>query len=183
MEYVVLAIALAVIVSVVWPSWRGAPWVPSSRAMVKSMLSIADVGPDDVVYDLGCGDGRMITTAARRYGARAVGIEIDPLRYLWCQLLITVLGLRGRVRILFGNFFSKDLGQADVVTCYLMQDTNQKLITKFETELKFGARVVSNTFTFNGMHPVRENGGARLYVFFPPQSEPLQSQSDAENKA
>jgi len=76
------------------------PWVPSPMSMVRGMLTLAEVGPGDVVYDLGCGDGRMIVSAAQRYGARAVGIEIDPLRYLWCQMLITVLGLRGRVRVL-----------------------------------------------------------------------------------
>ena len=67
-------------------------------SMVHKMLQMAEVGPDDLVYDLGCGDGRIIVTVARRYGARAVGIELDPLRYLWCQLLITVLGLRDQVQ-------------------------------------------------------------------------------------
>ena len=66
----------------------GALWVPTSVRMVHKMPKIAEVGPGDLVYDLGCGDGRVLITAARRYGARAVGFEIDPLRYLWCQLLI-----------------------------------------------------------------------------------------------
>ena len=70
------------------------------------MLTLAEVKPGDVVYDLGCGDGRAVATAARRFGAQAVGIEIDPLRYLWCQMLITILGLRRRVKIVFGDFFN-----------------------------------------------------------------------------
>ena len=60
---------------------------------VHKMLTLAEVGPGVLVYDLGCGDGRTIVTAARRYGANAVGVEIDPLRYLWCQILITVTGV------------------------------------------------------------------------------------------
>lgn len=153
--------------SIFWTSLRGAPWVPSQMGMVNKMLSMAEVGPDDLVYDLGCGDGRMIVMAARRYGARAVGIEVDPLRYLWCQMLITVLGLRDRVRVVFGDFFNQDLTEADVVTCYLLQDTNNRLVNKFKQELRSGTRVVSNTFTFTGLHKVREDGDARLYLFYP----------------
>jgi predicted RNA methylase len=131
------------------------------------MLKMARVGPDDLVYDLGCGDGRMIVIAARRYGARAVGIEIDPLRYLWCQMLISVLGLRDRVKIVYGDFFKHDLSDADVVTCYLLQDTNEKLEEKFKRELDSGTRVVSNTFTFPGLHGVRQDGEVRLYLCYP----------------
>jgi predicted RNA methylase len=133
--------------------------------MVHKMLTIAEVGPDDLVYDLGCGDGRTIVTAARRYGARAVGIEIDPLRYIWCQMLITVLGLRDRVQIVYGDFFNQDLSNADVVTCYLLQDTNKKLEEKFKRELDSDTWVVSNTFTFPGLHRVRKDGEARLYLY------------------
>jgi hypothetical protein len=132
--------------------------------MVHKMLTMAQVGPGDLVYDLGWGAGGVIATAARRYGARAVGIEIDPLRYLWCQVLITVLGLRDRVRIVYGNFFTKDLSEADVVTCYLLQDTNNKLAGKLEQELRPGTRVVSNTFTFSELRQVRQDGDARLYL-------------------
>jgi predicted RNA methylase len=125
---------------------------------------MAEVGPDDVVYDLGCGDGRTIVTAARRYGARAVGIELDPLRYIWCQSLITILGLRDRVCVIYGDFFNQDLSNADVVTCYLLQSTNNKLEEKFKRELRVGTRVVSNTFTFSGLEKVRQDDNARLYL-------------------
>jgi predicted RNA methylase len=132
--------------------------------VVHKMLQLAEVGPNDTVYDLGCGDGRTIITAARRYGARAVGVEIDPLRYLWCQVAITLLGLRKRVKILYGNFFKQDLSAATVVTCYLLPETNNDLEEKLKGELRLGARVVSNTFIFPGLHPVRQDGDARLYT-------------------
>ena len=158
------AVFLILTISVTWSNLVGAPWVPTSMKMVHKMLKMAEVGPDDLVYDLGCGDGRTIVTAARKYGARAVGIEIDPLRYIWCQVLITVLGLRNRVQIIFGDFFKQDLTRADVVTCYLLQSTNNKLEEKLKNELRPGARVVSNTFTFSGMSRVRQDGDAKLYL-------------------
>jgi predicted RNA methylase len=152
------AIGLIVVISMIWTQFWGAPWIPSSMHAVHQLLTLADVQPDDVVYDLGCGDGRIIITAARQYGARAVGIEIDPLRYLWCQLVITLLGLRDRVTLIYGSFFAQDLSGADVVICYLLQDTNLRLQSKFNRELRSGTRVASQTFTFLGMDPVRRDG-------------------------
>jgi len=134
-------------------------------SMVHEMLTMAKVGPDDLVYDLGCGDGRIIVTAARRYGARAVGIELDPLRFLWCQMLITVLGLRGRVRIVYGDFFKQDLNAASVVTCYLLTVTNKKLEGKFKSELKPDTRVVSNYFIFPSLQLVSEDKEEKLYLY------------------
>ena len=165
-SFIALGLFLTFIVSIVWTHYRGAPWVPSTQAMVREMLSLAEVQPGDVVYDLGCGDGRFIVAAAREYGASAVGIEIDPLRYVWCQMLITLLRLRKQVKVVFGDFFKQDLSGADVVTCYLLHETNQKLEGKLKDELSFGTRVVSNTFRFVGMDPVRTKGQARLYVFY-----------------
>ena len=158
-------LAFVLLISILWPSRRGAPWVPTSIGKVHKMLKMAGVGPDDLVYDLGCGDGRMIITAARRYGSRAVGIEIDPLRYLWCQMLVTVLGLRGRVRVVYGDFFTQDLGDADVVICYLLQSTNEKLEGKFKQELDPSTRVISKDFNFPGLRLVRQDKKAKLYLY------------------
>jgi predicted RNA methylase len=160
-----LVLAFVVMISVSWTHYRGAPWAPTPMVKVHKMLTMADVGPDDLVYDLGCGDGRLIVTAARRYGSRAVGIEVDPLRFLWCQGLVTVLGLRGRVRVVYGDFFAEDFGEADVVTCYLLQSTNNELEEKLRQELRPGTRVVSNQFTFPGLHLVRRDDEAQLYLY------------------
>ena len=156
---------IALIISVLWTNWRGAPWVPTPILMVHKMLKMAEVGPDDVVYDLGCGDGRMIIAAAWRYGARAVGIEIDPLRYIWCRLLIIILGLHDRVRVIYGDFFDQDLREASVVTCYLLSGTNLKLEGKFKQELRAGTRIVSNYFLFPQLHLVRKDDEDELYVY------------------
>jgi SAM-dependent methyltransferase len=159
-----ILLVIILVVSISWTNNRGAPYVPSTMNRVHRMLKLAEVGPEDLVYDLGCGDGRILVAAARRYGARAVGIELDPLRYLWCQSLITVLGLRDRVRIIYGDFYFQDLSPADVVTCYLLQSTNTKLEGKFTQELKPGTRVVSNYFDFPGLYKVRQDGKASLYL-------------------
>lgn len=155
---------LLIVISLYWTRIVGGPWVPSSMQVVQRMMEMAEVSPEDVVYDLGCGDGRMVLTAAMRYHARAVGIEIDPLRYLWCQFLITILFQRKRIRIVFGNLFTKDLSEADVVLCYLMPDTLVKLEKKLKKELRTGTRVVSNRFTFPTLDRVQEDGDAMLYL-------------------
>ena len=158
---------ILIVLSLYWTRLVGGPWVPSSMQVVHRMMEMAEVGPEDVVYDLGCGDGRVVLAAATRYHARAVGIEIDPLRYLWCQFLITILGQRKRIRIVFGNLFNKDLRQADVVMCYLMPDALTKLEKKFRQELRSGTRVVSNRFTFPTLEMVQEDGHATLYLINP----------------
>jgi SAM-dependent methyltransferase len=160
-------LALFAVVSITWTFLRGAPWVPTPMEKVHKMLDMAEVGPEDLVYDLGCGDGRTIVTAARRYGARAVGIEIDPSRYLWCQLLITVLGLRECVRVVYGDFFAQDLSGATVVTCYLLPSTNDRLVGKLKRELQPSARVVSNDFAFPTLRLLRSDDKARIYAYSP----------------
>ncbi len=160
-----LVLIVVLLISISWTNIRGAPWVPTSMRMVHKMLEMAEVGPDDLLYDLGCGDGRVIISAARRYGARAVGIEIDPLRYVWCQMLVIILGLQGRVKIIYGDLFSQDLSKANVVTCYLLQGTNKKLEEKLKLELNPGARVISNTFTFPGLHLVRQDERGELFLY------------------
>jgi hypothetical protein len=163
---ILIVLGIVITVSISWTQFVGAPWVPTSMPMVNKMLTMAEVGPDDVVYDMGCGDGRLVVTAARKYGARAVGIEIDPLRYLWCQFLITLLFLRKRVEIRYGNFFNHDLSEATVITCYLLPKTNLKLEEKLMQELRSGTRVVSNSFIFTDLHKMRVDGDARLYLCY-----------------
>jgi SAM-dependent methyltransferase len=158
-----LAVGLGL--SVIWPRLRGAPWLPMRMRAVHKLLTLAEVGPNDVVYDLGCGDGRVIIAAARRFGARAVGIEIHPLRVLWCRALIAALGLRDRVRVIRGDFFTQDLSDASVVVCYLLPRTNHKLEGKFFRELDPGTRVASKRFTFPDLHLVRRDERDKLYLY------------------
>jgi len=159
--------ALLLQISIIWPNKYAAPWVPTSMVEVHKMLQLAEVRPDDLVYDLGCGDGRVIIVAARQYGSRAIGIEIDPLRYMWCQMLITILGLRDLVQVIFGDFFKKDLNDADVIICYLLPATNQKLESKFMQELQANTRVVSHDFLFTRIQVQQQDDQYNLYLYHP----------------
>lgn len=161
----IIIITIIVVVVISWSHIKGAPWVPTRMKKVRQMLSLADIQPDEVLYDLGCGDGRFIVTAARRFDAKAVGIEINLLLYLWCQFLITILGLRKKIKIAYGNFFKHDLSNADVVICYLLQETNDKLEEKLIQELKPTARVVSNSFLFHRLPVAFEDTDKGIYVY------------------
>jgi cyclopropane fatty-acyl-phospholipid synthase-like methyltransferase len=162
-----LAVIIVVIIllSIQWPVLTGAPWWPTPRSKVRRMLEMAQVQPDEVVYDLGCGDGRVDIAAAKWFGARAVGIEIDPLRFLLAQSLVTILGLRKRVSIQFGNFFSRDVSQADVIFTYLLQDTNERLFEKLHQELRPGTRVVSHSYTFPEWQLLEQDEAQHIYLY------------------
>jgi SAM-dependent methyltransferase len=159
-----VAITLTIL-SIAWSGVAGAPWLPSAQHRVRRMLELAEVQPGDVVYDLGSGDGRVLLTAIREFGARAVGIEIDPLRCLWTRRRLAGRGLSDRAHVIWGNFFHEDLSEADVVIVYLRQDTNNRLMDKLWHELKPGTRVVSNTFIFPGWTVETIDKDEHLYLY------------------
>lgn len=169
--FIAIIILFILVISASWTNYKGAPWVPSSMKVVRQMLDLAKVQPGELVYDLGCGDGRLLITAARHYQARGVGIELDPLRWLLCQLLITIYGVRDRVEIQHGDLFKMDVSNADVVSCYLLPETNKKLEDKLMRELRPGTRVVTNTFIFYKTRLARRDGKAQLYIFSPENTQ------------
>ena len=169
--FIAVMILLFLVISASWTNYKGAPWIPSSMKVVTQMLELADVQPNELVYDLGCGDGRLVITAARKYQARGIGIELDPLRWLWCQLMIRVFDLKDRVTIQRGDLFKIDLHDADVVACYLLPETNKKLERKLMEELRPGTRVVTNTFIFYQTRLTERKGKALLYIFSPENTQ------------
>lgn len=144
-------------------SRKGAPWVPSSLKTIRRMLRLAHVLPSETVYDLGSGDGRVLIIAAREFGAHAVGVEIDPLLFLWSQLLVTWSGVSDRVNVYRCSCFDIDLRHADVVVLYLLQQTNNRLMAKLAREIRPNARIVSYGFTFPGWKPVIQDELIRIY--------------------
>ena len=117
---------------------------PTATEVVHAMLSLAKVTADDVVYDLGCGDGRIVITAARHFGARGVGVDIDPLRIAESRENARQAGVTDRVRFLNEDLFLTDMGDATVVTLFLSQEVNLSLRPKLQRELKPGTRIVSH---------------------------------------
>jgi ubiquinone/menaquinone biosynthesis C-methylase UbiE len=130
-------------------------FAPSRQAVADAMLALAGVGPGDVVYDLGSGDGRIVILAAQKYGARGVGIEIDPGLVARSRDLAREGGVADRVRFVEGNLFAADLAEATVVTLYLSTTINAELEPKLKRELKPGARVVSQQFPIAAWRPDR----------------------------
>jgi ubiquinone/menaquinone biosynthesis C-methylase UbiE len=128
-------------------------YIPTPQAVVDAMLELAGVGPSDVVYDLGSGDGRIVITAARKYGARGVGVEIDPALVETARQNAAAAGVSDRVRFVTGNLFDADIGEATVVTLYLLQSINERLRPKLVRELKPGTRVVSHVFNMGPEWP------------------------------
>src|SRR4051812_35144388 len=121
-------------------------YVPTSDPLVDIMLNAAKVTANDVVYDLGSGDGRLVITAARKYGARGVGVEIDPELVKQSRRNAEKAGVADKVRFVQGDLFRTDLSDATVVTMFLSQSINARLEPKLKRELKPGARVVSHRF-------------------------------------
>src|ERR1035437_5663234 len=136
------------------PADNLAPYIPTPQAVVDRMLEAAHVKPGDVVYDLGSGDGRIVITAAQKFGARGVGGEIRPDLCRIAKERIKSLGLDDRVRMVEGSALRVDLSAADVVTMYLLTSSNERLKPNLEKYLKPGARVVSNEFPIKGWKPV-----------------------------
>jgi SAM-dependent methyltransferase len=163
--HILLGIAVFALVSSYLSTLWGAPWAPTSLATVDQMLRLADVQPGQTVVDLGAGDGRIVIRAARRFGARAIGVEIDPLRCAIANGVIRLMGLRLQARVEYGNMFGFDLGQADVVMLYLLQGTNQRIKSLLDEQLRPGAKVVSHVFSLTGWAPVAIDEDRRLFVY------------------
>jgi protein-L-isoaspartate O-methyltransferase len=130
-----------------------APSFPTPQPVVERMLTLADVKPGEMVYDLGCGDGRIVITAATMFSARGVGIEIRRDIYEATLAKVASLGLSKQVQILHGDALKSDLTPADVVTLYLLTGSNERLRPVLEKQLKPGARVVSHDFEIKGWQP------------------------------
>jgi predicted RNA methylase len=153
------------------------PFVPTTDEAVQAMLKLADVKKTDVVYDLGCGDGRIVIAAAKSYGAHAVGIDIDPVRIAEAKENAKTAGVENLVRFEENDLFQADIHEASVVTLFLLSSVNLKLRPKLLQDLKPGTRIVSNTFDMGDWKADKEVVGnqddegflsRRLYLWIVP---------------
>ena len=146
-------------------------YVPTPQSVVDQMLQMAKVGKNDLVYDLGSGDGRILITAAKKYGARGVGYDIDPERVREATVNAAKAGVDKRVRFIQGDLFDADLREATVVTLYLLQSLNMKLRPKLFAELRPGTRIVSHDFDMGDWKPdqtvkVQVNGREHMVYYW-----------------
>ena len=157
---------LVLITAVVWPLTAPAqapprlvpevPYVPTSAAIVEAMLRLAGVTSSDNVYDLGCGDGRIVITAAKQYKAHGVGIDINPQRIHEAQANAKAALVGPRVRFEENDLFDADIHDATVVMLYLLPHVNLRLRPKLLKELKPGTRIVSHSFDMGDWKPDKE---------------------------
>jgi SAM-dependent methyltransferase len=144
-------------------------YVPTPHEVVDEMLRLTDVTRDDIVYDLGCGDGRLVITAAQRFGARGVGIDIDPQRIRESRANAQEAGVSDRVRFLQQDLFEADIHEATVVTLYLLSKLNVELRPKLLRDLRPGTRVVSHDFDmaeWRPDHTIRVKGPSRMHSVY-----------------
>jgi tRNA G37 N-methylase Trm5 len=149
-------------------------FVPTPQEVVDKMLELAEVKKDDVVYDLGCGDGRIVVTAAKKYGCKAVGYDIDPQRVKESLENVKKNNVEKLVKIEQKDIFTLDLSGASVITLYLLPSLNVKLIPQLE-KLKPGSRIVSHSFDMEGVKPdkvvtfkTKEAGERTIYLWTTP---------------
>jgi SAM-dependent methyltransferase len=145
-------------------------WIPSDDRVVTAMLKLARVTKTDVVYDLGCGDGRIVIAAARDFGAKGVGVEIDPELVKAARAAAKAAGVSDRVTIIEGNIFDPAIKIADatVVALYLLQGLNEKLRPRLQSELKPGTRIVANGFHMGSSWPAdrtEDLGNTTIYFW------------------
>jgi predicted RNA methylase len=146
-------------------------YVPTRQAVVDAMLELAKVTEDDVVYDLGCGDGRIVVTAAKEYGATGKGIDIDPQRIKEANENATNAGVTDKVQFVQANLFESDVSEASVVTLYLLNSLNMKLRPILLEQLKPGTRIVSHAFNMGDWEPDKtiQVNGSTVHLWTVPE--------------
>jgi cyclopropane fatty-acyl-phospholipid synthase-like methyltransferase len=133
-----------------------APYIPTPYPVVKAMLELGHVRKKDLIIDLGCGDGRIVIEAAKRYGARGVGIDVNPVRVAEAKANAKREGVEQLVRFEERNVYDADLKDATVVTLYLLQNINLRLRPTLKSQLKPGARIVSHSFDMGDWQPTKK---------------------------
>jgi len=158
-------VAAAVVYFVFATFLFGAGYEPTYRAAVDAMLRYAEVGPNDVVYDLGAGTGAIVFRAARAYRARVVGVEIEPIRALILRLRRRLGPFSDRITLVWGDFFHLDFREATVITAFLWPGAMARLRPKLEAELRPGSRLVSHCHEVPGWTPLRHDPETDVYLY------------------
>jgi len=142
-----------------------APFVPTPNDVVRAMLQLAELKPGETLYDLGCGDGRIVLMAVQEFEAKAVGVELDDGRYNDCVRKISELHLENQAKIMHDDLLNVDLREADVVTLYLLTRANEKVKPNLELYLRKGVRVVSHDFEMPGWTPTKVQNLGEPYSY------------------
>ncbi len=150
---VVLIATLLMLVTAMVSLFIRVPFVPTKKRVMEKMIEISGLKKNDVVYDLGCGDGRLLFEAEKKNTIRAEGYELAPIPYLLARL--KKIMRRSKTTIHMANFFNANLKDANIIFCYLGPETMERLYKKIKEECKKGTRIISNTFTVKGVKPTK----------------------------
>jgi len=160
------------IIPILFLSWMAlrlirseAIFIPLPKSTIRKMLKLAKVRKKDIVYDLGCGDGRILVIAAKEFGCNAVGIERDKLVAMLCKFNIKRSGLQNKIKLIENDYFKVNLRKATVVTTYLSQKQNDLLLPKLKRELRKGTRIVSASHVFKGLKEIKRIRTGHFYTY------------------
>jgi hypothetical protein len=150
---------------ILMPISYGVPWRPTQMDRIRKALQLAELEPDEVIYDLGSGDGRVLILAAREFGARGFGIEAGVLQVLFSRLMIGLNGVTPKVRVRRGDFRQADLSEADVVFAYLTSTQAEDLQSQLGAQLRRGTRVVTIAFDLPGWQPLAFDRETLVFLY------------------
>ena len=150
---------------VILPVFFGAPWHPLLPGTIRRILRFADVQPGETFCDPGCGEGRVLVTAAKEFSARAIGVEIDPLKVMLARMFARMKGVDDRVQIVRGNMFDFDPSSADVLYLYLTHQAVDRLFPEILKKLKPSVKIVSYRFCLRGMTPEKVSADKTLFLY------------------
>jgi precorrin-6B methylase 2 len=171
-----IAFFCATLLWIIIPALYGLPLVPTKHERIRKALKLANLQPDEVLYDLGAGDGRVLLIAAREFGAKAVGIEVGPIQCVLILLRAVASGFGNQIQIRWANFYKADLRDADVVFVYATSNEVMKLASHLEKQLKHGARVVSISADFPEWEPSAFDKHDLIFVYeMPPKQGNISS--------
>jgi hypothetical protein len=172
LAWILLGVIIALL-GIIWifvPILSGLPWIPTHQHRIHKALKLSELQPDEILYDLGAGDGRVLILASREFGACAIGIEISPAHCVIAWLRVLLAGVFGRVSIQMGNFFKRDLGKADVVYAYLTPAHAARLRPHLEQQLRPGTRVVTISADLEGWEPSGFDSDDLIFLYHMPPS-------------
>ncbi len=162
---------ILVLLWILVPALYGLPPVPTKPERIRKALKLANLQPNEVLYDLGAGDGRVLLQAAREFGARAVGIEVGPIQCAWIWLRVAASGLGNQIQIRWADFYRADLHDADVVFVYATSKEVGKLAPHLEQQMKKGARLVSISADFPDWEPSTLDDHDLIFIYeMPPKA-------------
>ena len=166
-----LLLFILILLWILIPALYGLPPVSTKPERIRKALKLANLRPDETLYDLGAGDGRVLLLAAREFGAKAVGIEVGPIQCAWIWLRATASGFGSQIRVEWENFYRADLHEADVVFVYATSTEVRKLAPHLEGQMKQGARLISISADFPEWEPSAFDDRDLIFIYEMPPAK------------